>query len=98
MLACIIPVPAALTKGIASLLSAHSGNATVARPNLKIIGQSIKHIHNTSDQICWIASRQIRSSDTPFKQYIATNDPTLLMLYKYDMAGSVARREQNFQF
>jgi hypothetical protein len=70
----------------------------VPGPNLKIIGQSIEHIHNTFDQIRWIASRQIRSSYTPFKQYVATDDPTLLMLCKYDMAGSVARREQNFQF
>ena len=85
-------------KRIPSLLSANSGTATLSRPNLKVIGQSIEHLCNAFDQIRWTAPWQIRSTDTPFEHYVATDDPALLVLDKYDMAWSVARREQNLQF
>ena len=85
-------------KGIRRLFGTNRGRRPMPRPHIKPIRQRKQLLFDAGDQIRCMAARQVRPTDAPLKQNIATDDPLAWSVYQNDVARRMARREANLQF
>lgn len=85
-------------KGIRRLFCPNRGRRPVPRPHLKPIRQRKQLLFDAVDQIRRMAARQVRPTDAPLKQNIATNHPLARRVHQNHVARRMARREANLQF
>ena len=85
-------------KGIRRLFCPNRGRRPVPRPHLKSIRQRKQLLFDAGDQIRCMAARQVRPTDAPLKQNVATDDPLARCVNQNHVARRMARREANLQF